>query len=92
MSFVYILRNSKTDRYYIGLTNDLNRRLDQHVKGRTRTTKILQTFELAYSEEYKTIEEAIIREKKLKSYKSKKYIKWLIKSRATSSTGRASPS
>lgn len=78
MSWLYILTNSETDRYYIGSTDNLERRLRQHKLGITRTTKILQTFELVYTEEYKTIEEARNREKKLKSYKSKKYIKWLI--------------
>jgi hypothetical protein len=34
--------------------------------------------ELAYIEEFKTIDESRQREKKLKSYKSKKYIEWLI--------------
>lgn len=38
----------------------------------------MQTFELVYIEEYSTLLEAREREKKLKSYKSKKYIKWLI--------------
>ena len=59
----------------------MTRRLRQHKLGSTRTTKILQTFELAYTEEYNTIEESRVREKKLKSYKSRKYIEWLIKSK-----------
>jgi putative endonuclease len=78
MSWVYILRNSKTDRYYIGSTDNLERRLKQHSNGHTRTTRVLETFELVYKEEYMTIPEAREREKKLKSYKSKKYLKWLI--------------
>lgn len=95
MSFLYILENSKTDRYYIGSTANLENRIRQHLKGYTRTTKILKTFGLVYLEEYKTIQEAKNREKQLKSYKSKKHIKWLIKNRkywVTSSTGRATGS
>ncbi|RJR30440.1 GIY-YIG nuclease family protein [Candidatus Microgenomates bacterium] len=78
MFYLYILRNSQTDRYYIGSTNNLKRRLKEHVSGKTRTTKILKTYELVYTEEYKVESEARNREKKLKSYKSKKYIRWLI--------------
>lgn len=78
MNYVYVLRNDVTDRYYIGSTNDLNRRLAQHLNGHTRTTKVLGTYELVYKEECCTLLEARLREKKLKSYKSKKYIKWLI--------------
>ncbi len=78
MYFLYILSNPITDRFYIGSTNDLARRIRQHRMGHTRTTKILEIFELVYKEEYNTLGEARLREKKLKSYKSKKYIKWLI--------------
>jgi len=75
MSWIYILENTETDRYYIGSTGDIERRLRQHRSGKTRTTRVLQTYTLVYKEWYDTIEEARKREKKLKSYKSKKYIK-----------------
>jgi len=78
MSYVYILKNEETGRYYIGSTNNLERRLRQHKSGLTRTTKILKTDKLVYKEEFSTLIEARLREKKLKSYKSKKYLEWLI--------------
>lgn len=78
MFWMYILHNPETDRYYIGSTIDLKRRLKQHLKGYTRTTRVLETYNLVYKEQFSTLEEARLREKKLKSYKSKKYIKWLI--------------
>lgn len=78
MCWMYILKNGITDRYYVGSTNDLKRRLQQHKSGQTRTTRVLGTYDLVYSEEYSNIFEARLREKKLKSYKSKKYLKWLI--------------
>ena len=78
MHVLYILSNLKTDRFYIGSTSNLDRRLKQHKNGHTRTTRVLEAFELVYKEEYNTLEEARLREKKLKSYKSKQYINWLI--------------
>lgn len=78
MSWLYILKNNETGRYYIGSTSDLERRVKQHLRGHTRTTKVLGADTLVYTEEYSTITEARNREKKLKSYKSKKYIEWLI--------------
>jgi len=81
MYYVYILKNELSDRYYIGSTNNLKRRIREHLKGKTRTTKVLKTTKLVYSEEYSKESEARLREKKLKSYKSKKYIKWLIESK-----------
>ena len=89
---MYILKNESTGRFYIGSTNNLKRRLKQHKQGLTRTTKILKTYTLVYTEEFDSIIEARKREKKLKSYKSKKYLEWLINKRATSSIGRAIPS
>ena len=47
---VYILR-MKNDRYYVGVTNDLERRETEHgVKSATRTTKIFGCEEILYSE------------------------------------------
>lgn len=76
-AWLYILK-SDDERYYIGSTNNKDRRLKQHRKGYTRTSRVLKTYDLVYTEEFSTIGEARMREKKLKSYKSKKYIEWLI--------------
>jgi len=56
----------------------MDRRLKQHASGSTRTTRVLGTNQLVYEEEFGNIKEARLREKQLKSYKSKKYIKQLI--------------
>ncbi len=82
---VYILKNQETGRFYIGSTNNLERRLKQHKLGTTRTTRILKTDTLVYTEECSTLFEARSREKKLKSYKNRKYLEWLI---STSKLGR----
>ena len=76
--YLYILKNETSGRYYIGSTNNLERRLKQHKAGSTRTTRVLKTDVLVYIENYDNILEARLREKKLKSYKSKKYIECLI--------------
>lgn len=85
MCWMYILKNEETNRYYIGSTTDLKRRLKQHKSGQTKTTRMLRTLKLVYSEYFDKIENARERELKLKSYKSKKYLEWLIG--AHSSTG-----
>ena len=81
MSWLYILTNKVTNRYYIGSTDNLERRLKEHKAGKVRTSRVLGTFDLVYKEEYYDIKEARMREKKLKSYKSKKYIEWLIENK-----------
>ena len=75
IGWLYILHSGKSDHYYIGSTNNLEERLKQHKRKQTYTTARLQTFTLVYSEKYDNITEARLREKKLKSYKSKKYIR-----------------
>lgn len=72
MCWLYILKNEDTDRYYIGSTSDLNRRLQQHRSGQTRTTRVLKTFDLVYSEKYNNIFDARLREKKVKIIQEQK--------------------
>jgi predicted GIY-YIG superfamily endonuclease len=76
-SFVYILK-SEDERYYIGSTDDLHRRLLQHKAGSTPTTHRMKNPELVFSQEFKTLQEARIIEKKIKSWKRKDFIKKII--------------
>ena len=67
MYYVYILTNKTNKVMYIGVTNDLRRRIYEHknelVDGFTKKYHI---HKLVYYEIYKDINTAILREKKLK--------------------------
>ena len=67
MYYVYILTNNTDKVMYIGVTNDLKRRLYEHknelIDGFTRKYK---THKLVYYESYKNVKDAISREKSLK--------------------------
>ena len=67
MYFVYILTNKTNKVMYIGVTNDLKRRLYEHknelVDGFTKKYHI---HKLVYYENYENVKDAILREKKLK--------------------------
>ena len=67
MYYVYILTNKSNKVMYIGITNDLQRRLYEHknelVDGFTKKYHI---HKLVYYESHKYVKEAILREKKLK--------------------------
>src|SRR5688572_4914427 len=66
--FVYILA-SKTKRVYVGVTNDLVRRVWEHRSGRfPGFTKRYSIHGLVYFETFKGPVEAILREKQIKSY------------------------
>lgn len=78
MFFIYILYNSVINRYYIGSTNDLMRRLEEHNRGQTKSTRQKGNWLIIYKETYKTILEAKRREKVIKSYKSGNAFKKLL--------------
>jgi putative endonuclease len=70
MSFhVYILRSEIVEKYYIGSTSDLEKRIKLHNSPRARWTKKYQPWVLIYSEEFISRSEAMKREKYLKSLK-----------------------
>ena len=68
MFWVYILRTSK-NTLYVGQTNNLEKRLNEHKSKSAKSSKYVRsfpTFELVYSEKYKTRSEALKREYELK--------------------------
>jgi putative endonuclease len=68
--FVYILTNRHCGVLYVGVTNDLHRRIFQHrskaVPGFTREYGVVR---LVYFEEYASITEARARERSLKRWR-----------------------
>jgi putative endonuclease len=68
--FVYVLKSINFDRYYIGSTGDVEKRLELHNSSHARWTKRFQPWELVYSEEYETRSEAVKRELVLKKQKN----------------------
>jgi putative endonuclease len=67
---VYILTNRPRGVLYVGVTNDLSRRVSEHkqklVPGFTSTHGVTQ---LVYCEEYASIREARVRERLLKRWR-----------------------
>ncbi len=50
MWYVYILRNLKKNWYYKGLTNDIDRRIEEHLKGKELVTRRMLPLELVHVE------------------------------------------
>ncbi|MEK7110792.1 MAG: GIY-YIG nuclease family protein [Patescibacteria group bacterium] len=67
---VYILRSQRTGFYYIGYTNNLQRRLREHNAGMTKSLFRHIPLEIVRIEEYSTYAEARRREAQIKRYKS----------------------
>lgn len=84
MFIVYAIYNKLRDKIYIGYTSNLVKRLKRHNgllknKASSYTCKNKGNWVLIYKEKFKTKEEAIKREKELKSYQGRKFIRNLIK-------------
>lgn len=77
MFFVYAIRSTKRNYTYVGLTNNLARRIAEHNDGKNKTTKPYGPFKLIYSESFKTRNEARVKEKNLKSGSGREYLKKL---------------
>ncbi|MBQ7127965.1 MAG: GIY-YIG nuclease family protein [Alphaproteobacteria bacterium] len=68
--WVYILFDERAKATYIGVTNDLQRRMYEHKMGRVDGfTKDKNIHKLGYFECYKYIDKAVAREKQLKKWK-----------------------
>ena len=78
MYYVYVM-SSKTRKYiYVGITNNLSRRIAEHNSGYNKTTRTYRPFKLILSEEFTTRTTARKREKYLKSGIGKEFLKRLV--------------
>jgi putative endonuclease len=70
MYYVYILASRRHGTLYIGITNSLQKRLEEHRSGKgSEFVKKYGVYRLVYTETYVRVEEAIAREKQLKRWK-----------------------
>ena len=71
--YVYIIANKHKNMIYIGVTNDLKRRVDEHYWGKINGfTKKFNCKYLVHYEVYNDINLAIHREKKIKNFRREK--------------------
>ncbi len=79
---LYVIKNSK-GRYYIGVTENITRRLLEHNSERSLATRGRGPWELVYTEIFPSSQEAKRREYDIKQKKRKSYIDWLIAKRGS---------
>jgi putative endonuclease len=83
MYYTYILRSLKDNKFYTGFTKNLKLRFDEHVKGKVKSTKDRRPLELIYYEACHSQTDATHREKYLKTYHGKSFIRKRVKSYLT---------
>jgi len=80
MYYAYVLKSIKFDWYYKGLTDNVNRRFDEHNNGLVKKTKHYAPFNLVHVEILETQKLARMMEKYLKSGFGREIIKEIEKS------------
>ena len=73
--YVYILQSLKDNMFYTGFTRDLKKRQIEHNNGKVKSTKNRRPLKLVYYEVCFNQEDALHREKYLKTTYGKRYIK-----------------
>ena len=75
MFYTYILISEKDDKFYVGYTDNLKRRIKQHNNGDVESTKYRRPLKLIYYEVCLNQKDAIHREKYLQTTYGKRYIR-----------------
>ena len=77
MWYVYALYNAENGKIYIGETGDIKRRVREHnrKRGNHYTAKISGEWKVIYTEEVLNRVQALVRERQLKSYQGREFIK-----------------
>jgi putative endonuclease len=78
--YIYILESQKDGNWYTGYTEDLQSRFERHQAGKVKSTKHRRPLKLIYFEGCKSQDDAIRREKYLKTHYGKMFLKKRLKS------------
>jgi len=73
--YVYVLQSKVDQNFYVGYTNNLERRLTEHERGAVRSTRSRRPLALVYWEGCLNQQDATRREKYLKTAWGKRYLK-----------------
>lgn len=83
MHYVYVLVSKKDGDKYVGYTKNLKLRFEEHRKGKAKSTKNRRPLKLIYYEACLNQQDATHREKYLKTYHGKMFLKNRLKSYLT---------
>ena len=83
MHYVYVLLSKKDKNKYVGYAKNLKLRFEQHEKGKVSCTKDRRPLKLIYYEACLNQQDATHREKYLKTYHGKMFLKKRLKSYLT---------
>ena len=75
--FVYVIYNPENNKIYIGQTLDLKKRLEQHNDHSFKkfTSRYPGNWNLVHKELFSSRKEVVLREKQLKSFRGREFIR-----------------
>jgi putative endonuclease len=79
MVTVYALYDIASGQIYVGMTNDIERRLGEHRRGQSFYTRRFKEFKVMYTENFENYTDGRKQEKYLKNGSGKEFLKTLIK-------------
>ena len=77
--YIYLLQSLKNDTLYIGFTENLRKRLQEHNRGLNFSTKPFKPWKLIHYEAYLNEKDARRREKYLKTSQGSRLLKRMLK-------------
>ena len=83
MYYTYVLHSMDDMKFYTGYTKNLKLRFEQHSKGQVESTRERRPLKLIYYEACLNQDDATKREKYLKTYHGKMFLKKRLKSYLT---------
>ena len=83
MYYTYVLLSEKDGRFYVGFTKNLKLRFEEHKKSQVESTRDRRPVELVYYEACLSQADATKREKYLKTYHGKAFLRNRLKSYLT---------
>jgi len=77
--YVYIIHSQRLERYYVGSTEEIERRLQEHNAGKSKSTRTGVPWKLIHKESFATRSEAMLHERKIKARGIGRYLSDLVK-------------
>ena len=79
MAVVYILQRIASGKYYIGSTQDFEKRFKDHLRGKVYTTKRMLPLQVVFEQTFPDMKQAMSIEKKLKGFKRRDFIEKIVR-------------
>ncbi|MDA0376281.1 MAG: GIY-YIG nuclease family protein [bacterium] len=79
MFYIYVLQSQKDQQLYVGYTTNLKQRLATHNKGSVTSTKSRRPWKIIFAEIYINQNDALRREKYLKTTVGKRALKLMLR-------------